>query len=109
MQFNTTRGSLEVRIKASDSFANALGERDRTTNTNEHTAATATAERGIDEVVKAFGEIRTSRGQGDARGEVHPIKRVGGRTRIEHRDAKTCDSALGNERCEQWDHGGQRG
>ena len=84
MDLDTAHGSLELRIEASHSLANAPGERDRTADTDEHTAPAATIERRIDDGGKVFGKFGASRAERDTWGKVHSIKRFARRAGVEY-------------------------
>ena len=108
MNLDATHGFLEVRIKAPHGLADTHGERDRAADPDEHPAAAATVERGSDNGGKVFDQRGASRDEGNVWREVRVIKRPGGRAGVEYRDSQAGRSALGNERRENRDHGGQR-
>lgn len=108
VELDTTHGSLELRIKTPYSFANAASERNRTTNTDENTAAASTVNHGVDEAVEVFDQLGAPRDEGDTWREVHSIKRFGGRASVKYGEAQASGITLGNESGEKGKDGGQR-
>ena len=108
MDLDATHGFLEVRIEAPHGLADTHGERDRAADPDEHPAAAATVERRRDDGGKVCNQLGASRDEGDAWREVRSIKRPGGRAGVKYRDVQASGSAVGNERREYRDHGGQR-